>query len=287
MEVLAPVEFSMDKILKIVNKHHGCLIWGGGLKLAPADDLFIKVTYPLALEPYDKMIVSILAKKVAMGVKVLVLDIPYGPTTKIPDRQTAQQLEKKFIQIGKRFDIKIKVVMIQAKEPIGEGVGPAVEARDVMRVLEHAQNRPRDLEKKAVILAGTLLELAGAAKRGMGRELAHQALRNGTALKKMHDIIRAQGGKIRKGDELTRGAVSRRLMADRSGKLTDVDNKVINEIARTLGAPFEKLAGMSVYKKVSQSVKAGDHLATLYARTASRLELAVNALKRLTIFTIR
>lgn len=287
MEVLAPVEFSMDKILSIVNEHHGCLIWGGGLRLAPADDLFIKVTYPLSLEPYDKMIVSILAKKVAMGVKVLVLDIPFGPTTKIPDRETAKLLEKKFIQVGKRFGIKIKVVMIPAKEPIGEGVGPAIEARDVMRVLEHTPHRPRDLEKKSVILAGTLLELAGVAKRGEGREMAHQALKNGAALKKMHDIIRAQGGKVRKADDLTKGAVTHRLFADRGGKLVDVNNKLINEIARTLGAPFEKLAGMSIYKKVGQRIVKGEHVATLYARTSGRLELAVKALNHLQIFKIR
>lgn len=287
MEVLAPVSFSMEEIKKIVTVHDGCLIWGGGLRIAPADDLFIKVTFPLALEPFDKMIVSILAKKVAMGVQVLVLDIPYGPTAKIQNRTIAKRVEKKFIEVARRFNIKTRVVMIPAKEPVGAGVGPALEARDVLRVLEHHDDRPRDLEKKAIILAGTLLELAGAAKRGRGYDMAHAALKNGSALKKMHDIIRAQGGRVQSSETLTKGAIIERFLAPSGGVLAAVDNHAITQIARVLGAPFDKKAGIAIYKKVGQRVQKGERIASFYAENKSRMDLARTAIETLNFFTIR
>lgn len=287
MEVLSPVEFSMEKIQEIVRKTHACLIWGGGLRIAPADDHFIKVTYPLALEPYDKMIVSILAKKVAMGVRYLVLDIPYGKSAKIPNRTVAKEIEKKFIAIAKRFGIKTKVVMIPANEPVGNGVGPCLEARDVIRVLEHHPSRPRDLEKKAIILAGALLELVGRAKFGTGKAMAHNALKSGRALKKMTEIIQAQGGKLRKSsDSLTKGSIHYRIHAKKSGRLAAVDNYMITQIARVLGAPFDKVAGIAVYKKIGQRVNAGEHIATLYSKTQGRMDLAKYSLTTLNIFSI-
>lgn len=184
MEVLAPVSFSVDKIKRLVQKNKGCMVWGGGLNLAPADDRIARVSYPLGMEPYTKMVVSIIAKKVASDVQYLVIDLPYGPTTKVPDLKIAKKIEKKFLYLAKRFHIKLKVLMSQAKEPVGRGVGPALEARDVVRVLQQDEFRPLDLEKKSVTLAGQLLELANEVKRGQGQKIADDILKKGQAWKK-------------------------------------------------------------------------------------------------------
>lgn len=287
MEVLAPVSFSAPEIRKIVKKVGGCLVWGGGLNLAPADDKILQVSYPLSLEPYDKMLVSIMAKKVATGVTHLIIDMPVGKTTKIPNMKIAKELERKFKYIAKKFNIKIKVIMTQTEDPVGMGVGPALEARDVLRVLQQKDNYPADLANKAIHLAGEMLELCGKAKKGHGATMAWRALESGAAWKKMKEIIKAQGGKSDiNPDDIVLGAHKRYYNADNSGLITFTDNKAINTIARILGAPKDKLAGIYLNKEYNDHVKKGERLFTLYARTQMRLKLADKALEKMSIFKI-
>ncbi|MEK7570357.1 MAG: thymidine phosphorylase [Patescibacteria group bacterium] len=287
MEVLAPVTFSMVKIRQIVKKNNACMVWGGGLLLAPADDRIIKVSRPLSLEPYSKMIVSIMAKKVAMGVTHLVIDMPYGPHMKIPDLATATRLAAKFRYLGKRFKINVRVAMIQAREPIGQGVGPALEARDVLRVLQQKEFRPRDLEEKAVKLAGMLIELIGMAGKGIGASIARDQLLSGKAWQRMQGIIRSQGGKPNlDSEDVTLGGKRLRVIARHAGRVTAVNNRAVDELARSLGAPDDKLGGIHLRKRIGDRVIAGEILYTCYGRTTSRLTLAEGALKHLHVYTI-
>ncbi|MFA6466465.1 MAG: AMP phosphorylase [Patescibacteria group bacterium] len=287
MEVLAPVSFSAKEIQAIVKKTGGCLVWGGGLNLAPADDKILQVSYPLSMEPYDKMLVSIMAKKVASGITHLVIDMPVGETTKIPNMRIAKELERKFKYIARKFNIKIKVIMIQTEDPIGMGVGPALEARDVLRVLQQKDNYPADLANKSIHLAGELLELAGKAKKGHGATMAWKALESGAAWKKMQEIIKAQGGKYDiDPNDIVLGAHKKYYNADKSGCITFTDNKAINTVARILGAPKDQLAGVYLNKEYNDHVKKGERLFTLYARTKERIKLADKALEKLSIFKI-
>ncbi|OIP79747.1 MAG: AMP phosphorylase [Parcubacteria group bacterium CG08_land_8_20_14_0_20_48_21] len=287
MEVLAPVSFTAEKIKKIVQKHKGCLVWGGGVNLAPADDKIIKVSYPLSFEPYEKMMVSIMAKKVASDVKYLVIDMPIGEFVKIPDMRTARMLAQRFVRLGKKFGIKVRVLITRAKEPVGRGVGPALEARDVLRVLQQTEHLPTDLEKKSLMLAGMLLELAGKAKKGKGVNMARTILTSGTAWRKMAAFIRAQGGNPKiTPDDVILGPVKHYLEAQQTGKIVEVNNRTINDICRALGAPEEKLAGMYLNKRLGQRVQKGARLCTLYAATDTRMKLAVKTLEKQAVFTI-
>lgn len=275
MEVLAPVTFNADRVRSIVRQAGGCLIWGGGLSIAPADDLIIRVSKPLSLEPYDKMIVSILAKKVAMGVQYLVVDLPYGYGTKIPNLAVGRTVEKRFQQVGRAFGMQIRVKFDSARQPIGNGVGPAFEARDVLRVLQRKPNRPRDLESKAIGLAAELLEMSGACRRGQGKKIATQALRSGQAWKKMQKIISLQGGRVNiDSEELTLGAKQFIIKATRRGIVDRINNRAINDVARMLGAPDHKLGGLYIHAKIGHHVQPGDNLITLNSQSEDRLSLA-------------
>lgn len=288
MEVLAPVSFTAAQVRRIVDRTGGCLIWGGGLSIAPADDLIIRVSRPLSLEPYDKMIVSIMAKKVAMGVKYLVIDMPYGPDTKIPTIAVARQLAKKFRAVAKAFRIKIKIKLDPADQPVGRGIGPALEARDVLRVLQQKEKRPRDLEAKAIGLAAELLELAGAARPGYGRRQAEAALRSGRAWRTMQAIIHAQGGNPNiDANELLLGAYTYRFLAKRNGRIDRINNRVIDQVARTLGAPDHKVAGIYLHRKLGYTVRRGEKLLTLYSYSQDRLRLATRALDLAQLVRIR
>lgn len=288
MEVLAPVTFPLSKIRRIVASANACLVWGGSLNLAPADDKIIRVSYPLSIEPYSKMVVSILAKKVAMGVTHLVIDLPYGPTAKVPDRRTAAAIALRFGRLARRFGIRLKVVMIEAREPIGRGVGPALEARDVLRVLQQKSWRPLDLEAKSVRLAGKLLELCGHSKRGEGVSTAREALRSGRAWRQMQRIIRLQGGNPRVDAEGILTAARRfRVHTPVAGRVVEVNTKAIDELCRILGAPNDKLAGMYVDRRIGDRVRRGERLFTLYATHADRLDLAKAALTSVKVMLVR
>ncbi|NMC51250.1 AMP phosphorylase [Candidatus Kuenenbacteria bacterium] len=281
MEVLAPVDLSVEKIKKVIEKTKACMVWGGAVSMAPADDIIIKVSKPLSLEPYDKMIISILAKKVAMGVDYLVIDLPYGPTAKVHSLKTAKEIAKKFVAVGKRFKIKVEVEMLEAKEPVGAGVGPALEARDVLRVLQQHKLRPIDLEKKGVYLSGKLLELKGFCKKGQGRKIAEQQLKSLAAWKKMQEIIKAQGGNQKiKADAVALGALNYEMHAKRDGKVVAVNNKAIEEICVNLGAPREKLAGIHMHVRINDKVAKGQKLFTLYAENEGRLKLGLVAARK-------
>lgn len=276
MEVLAPVSFSMEEIKKIVRKTNGCMVWGGGLNLAPADDKIIRVSRPLAMEPYDKMIVSIMAKKVAMGVDHVMIDIPVGPSAKVTNLKIGKLIGEKFKRLGARFGMKVGINLSDAKQPVGNGIGPALEARDVLRVLQQHQYRPLDLENKAIHLAGELLELKGFCRKGQGKKIASEQIKTGKAWEKMNEIIVAQGGKSDlSSEEIIKKVMKYQVVADKSGEITYIDSKAINAVCMNLGTPKDKYAGMHMHCRFGQKIKKGDKLFTLYASNATRLKLGI------------
>lgn len=101
MEVLAPVTFTKQQIYKIVEKTNACIVWGGSVDIAPADDDLIKVEEPLMFESFDKILVSIMAKKVAFGSNHIVIDLPYGKHVKLPKKVDGEILKKKVRVSGK------------------------------------------------------------------------------------------------------------------------------------------------------------------------------------------
>jgi len=288
MEVLAPVGFSLDKIKNIVKKTNGCLIWGGALRLAPVDDRFIKITRQLGLEPYSKMVVSIMSKQIATGITHLVIDMPIGPTAKISDAKDIRFVKNLFLYLSKRFKIKTKIFTQKTMGPIGKGIGPCLEARDVMRVLQQKENRPKDLEKKAVRLAGDLLELVGKTKKGTGKKLALESLQSKNALKKIREIIKAQGGDSKiDSEKIPLGKIRYKLKSAKSGFVKSIHNKNLNKICRLLGASLTKEAGIYLDKSFGEKVKKGEVLCTFYTDSEQRLILAKHALQKLELYKVK
>lgn len=284
VDVLMDIEFDEQEVYNLVEKNNCCLIWGGGkIKLAPADDKIIKVSYPLSLEPHSKAVISIMAKKFAMGITRCLIDIPVGKSAKVKDMKTALELKKNFEYVGKRFGMKIGVEITDAKEPIGRGVGPMLQIREVLRILEQHPDRSLDLENKALFLASRLIELTGYAKGSKALQIATEQLRLGKALKKMKDIMRAQGGKENIGklaDDFELAKFKHDVFAKKQGTIVDFDMKMLNGIARTLGCPLDIQAGIYLYKKLKEDVAIGDKLFTLYSEDRNRLKEALKTLEK-------
>jgi AMP phosphorylase len=285
MSVLAPVEFSAQELRKIAMKANGAIVWGGGLNLAPADDAFITVEYPLQMDPEPQMIASILAKKLAVGTDFLVLDVPTGEEAKILTAEEGRRLGNKFIDLGAKLGIRIKCGITYGGQPIGHAVGPALEAREALQTLEGAG--PASLVEKATALAGLLLEMAGKVSKGSGQDMAKETLRNGRALKKMKEIIEAQGGDPNiKSDQVRVGEHRLNITAPCDGYVTHVSNAAINQIARTAGAPGERGSGVILFGKRGHKIGMGDPILEICAERQSKLEEAHSLVAKLKPVTI-
>lgn len=291
MEVVAPVTFTTTQITNIVKKVGGCIVWGGHVGLAPADDILIQVERPLAFESYDKIIVSVMAKKIASGANHLVLDLPVGPTMKIQHFKDAEIMSRKFMMLGKRFNMKIIVDINETRQNAGRGIGPVLEARDVFEVLEQTPERSLALEAKALRLAGKLLSICFADTPGKkdldGEEAAKELLVSGKALTKMREIIKAQGGHPGvTSSKLTPGREVYELKAGTRGMISGMNNQQITVICRILGCPTDKKAGMYLNRKLEERVDKGDILATIYSSDKWRLKEAAETLKTMPVYAI-
>jgi len=271
MEVLAEVELSIAEMQKIVQSHRGMLAWGGTAKLAPVDDILISVERPLSMDSNGQLVASILSKKIAAGSTHLLIDIPVGSSAKIHDNQEALQLRKLFEYIGDLFALHIEVVITDGSQPIGNGIGPALEARDVQQVLSNQKEAPADLREKSLRLAGRILEFDPDVRGGQGYVIARDILESGRAFEKMQAIITAQG---EQQNIETPVLLEHKVTAQSDGYVHAIDNLKIANIASLAGAPIDKFAGIYLSKKVGEKVTVGDTLFTIFACFKSEFEFA-------------
>lgn len=266
-EVLMPVNLSIEEMRDAVKKTNGCLAWGGSLHLAPADDVFVQVEYPLSIDPM--LLPSIMAKKRAVNADYLAIDIPTGRGTKVKTIGDADLLAKDFIELGRRLDIKTQCLISYGEQPIGQAIGPSLEAREALRALQGGNIL--DLLDKAAHLCGLILGMAGKGDE----KLALDILKSGKAEKKMREIIGQQGGNpnIKPGD-IEVGEHRADIRSENSGTLLWMDNNMLVEIARAAGAAKDKKAGILLHKKIGEKVKRGELVVEIYSEKATKLSLA-------------
>ena len=271
MEMLAKVDISNEQMQQVVQQHRGMLAWGGTAKLAPVDDILISVERPLSMDSSSQLVASILAKKIAAGSTHLLIDIPVGPSAKIHHTREALKLRKMFEYVGDRLGIYIEVILTNGSQPIGNGIGPALEARDVMKVLKNQVDAPGDLREKSLRLAGRILEFDPDVRGGQGYSIARDILESGRALEKMQDIAHAQG-------ELAPEQAPTPLVFDvcsgQPGYVHQIDNLQLAKIASLAGAPIDKYAGVDLLCKTGDKVKQGDVLYKIYACFESDFQFA-------------
>lgn len=257
MEVLARVDLDEEEMRAVVERCGGCVVWGGRVNLSPADDVLISVERPLSIDTPDQMVASIISKKIAAGSTSLIIDVPVGPSAKVRDTRAALRLRKLFEFVGSRLGLHVEVVMTDGSQPIGRGIGPALEMRDVLAVLRGAHEAPADLMAKSISLAGRLLELDPAVRGGQGEARALELLSSGAALKKMEQIAEAQGPSPVSGAV---GALVHEVTATADGWIAGIDCLRIARIARLAGAPTDAGAGIDILKRKGDNVRAGEPL---------------------------
>lgn len=271
MEVLAHVDLTDEQMSKIVEQEHAFLAWGGKVELSPADDVLISVERPLRIDTFEQMVASILSKKAAAGSTHLVLDIPVGPTAKVRSQRDAVRLRKTFEYVARHIGITIDVIITDGSQPVGRGIGPLLEARDVMAVLRNEQDAPEDLRDRSLLLAGHVLDFDPQLEGGKGYARALELLASGGALTAMDRLIEAQG---RQEQKFILGIHRHEVVAPHDGSVSAIDCEMIARIARLAGAPMDKGAGIDLFHKVGSSVRRGDALYRIHANSETGLRFA-------------
>ncbi len=271
VEVMTRVDLDLAAMRHVVEREGGCLVWGGNVRLSPADDILIRVERPLDFDSDGQLVASVLSKKIAAGSSHVLIDMPVGPTAKVRSDAAAAALSARLVGTGDALGLYVGVHRSDGRQPVGIGIGPALEAMDVLKVLRNDVDAPNDLRERALVLAGALLDALPGAVPGGGLALARGALASGRALHKFFAICEAQGG-FR--EPLTAGFTAD-VEAATAGRIRDIDNRRLARVAKLAGAPAARSAGVTCTARIGDSVVAGQPLYRVHAETRGELAYAL------------
>ncbi len=272
MEALAPVSLDIAAMRRVIEREGGCIVWGGSVSLSPADDILIRVERALDLDSEGQLIASVLSKKAAVGSTHVVIDIPVGPTAKVRSIEAANTLSGHLVEVGRAIELRVKAIITDGTQPVGRGIGPALEAADVLSVLRGDATAPADLRERGVMLAGRVLELSSNVTEGEGRSLAESILDSGRAWSKFQAICEAQGGMR----VPPRAKFRHEVNAGREGLVASVDNRRLAQVAKLAGAPKAAAAGLEFHTRIGAQIEEGQSLFTVCAETPGELSYALS-----------
>ena len=274
MEVLAPVNLDLPTMHKVVNQENGCIVWGGSVSLSPADDILIAVERVLDIDSEGQLIASVLSKKIAAGSTHIVIDMPVGPTAKVRTPEMAKLLKTYFLYVADALGVCVNVIESDGHQPVGRGIGPSLEARDILKVLQGDPDAPLDLKARSLDLAGHILEFSNKISKGEGRLIATRILESGAAWNKFHAICEAQGG----FREPKTAQYTHTIEAEEAGQVKSIDNRHLAKVAKLAGAPYDQTAGVDLHTPIGSLIDYGQPLFTIHADSKGQLSYALDYL---------
>jgi thymidine phosphorylase len=270
MGVLAEVALSPERIHEVVREVGACIAWGGALRLAPADDILITVERPMEIDSEAQMIASILAKKKTAGATHALIDIPVGASAKVRSRAAAERMSDLFRAVSRAVGLELDLVVTEANGPIGRGIGPRLEALDVLSVLRGEPGAPVELREKSLYLASRILEMVGVVHTGGGYRAAQEALDSGAAWRRFEAIVKAQGER----ELIAEARYRHSIEALGDGRIRGIDCWRISRVAKQAGAPAQPAAGVRILRGVGAVVERGEPLYEIHAQSPTQLEAA-------------
>lgn len=271
MEVLARVDLDDDAVRRVVKETNGCIVWNGKLNHSRVDEIMNAITRPLRIDSLRWSVASILSKKLAAGASHCVIDVPVGPTAKVKNRTEAEALRDLFEYVGAALGLTVRVRLTDGTAPVGRGIGPALEARDVISVLRNDPDAPADLREKALAFAGSILQFDPSLSTGDAAARAQELIDGGAAYEMLQRIVSAQG----KADETVGiGECEKTVLAGSAGRVDSIDCFGLAGIARAAGAPVDKSAGVDLFVRPGDVVERDTPLYRIHARSGAALEIA-------------
>lgn len=269
-------------------KKYGLAVIGQSADLAPAD----KKIYALrdvtgCVDSIPLIASSIMSKKLAAGTDAILLDVTVGDGAFMKTLPEAKKLAQTMVDIGELVGRRTVALITSMEAPVGQAVGNALEVREAVEVLQGGG--PEDLRIISLALASNMLYLCGRGTLDECRKMAAESLKDGSAYRKLLDMVAAQGGDIsvlEDTSKLPSAPVKEDLMAEKDTYLSRMKAEKIGIASMQLGAGREKLgdtldmaAGIYLHKKPGDFVKKGEPYLTLYTSDEGKLDAAKKTLK--------
>ena len=279
------VELSREEFLRQL-KEVGLVLCGQTANLAPADGKLYSLRDVSGTVPSIPLIASsVMSKKLAGGAHAIVLDVKVGVGAFMPDLKTGIRLARLMVEIGLRAGRRVVALLSDMNQPLGRAVGNALELKEAIDT--HRGRGPEDLRAHCIRVAGHMLLLGGKARTlRSAQRMAGEALVGGGSLRKLRELVLAQGGDIRfleEPDRLPRAALVETMASPRTGHVAWVDAGMIGGASVRLGAgrsmkgePIDHSVGIIVHHKVGDRVQKGDALFTVHANDQARLQEGLN-----------
>lgn len=272
MATMTKVDLDPGVLRSVVEREGGCLASGGKMRLSPADDILIQIERPLDFDSDGQMVASILSKKAAAGSTHVLIDIPVGPTAKIRTPAAADAIARRLVFVGEALGLRVGIHLSDGRQPVGWGIGPALEAHDVLAVLRNKADAPRDLCERALAVAGAVLDLLPGTTQGNGLALASEVLCSGAAFRKFLAICAAQGG----FQEPRTAQFIKPFPAPISGRIIRINNRHLARVAKLAGAPHDAVAGVMCMLREGDLIERGAALFDVHAATRGELAYALD-----------
>lgn len=170
-----------------------------------------------------------------------------------------------------------EILITDGTQPIGRGIGPSLEAMDVLSVLRNNPEAPTDLKERSITLAAALLKMSGRYPVNTEASLARTILENGQAYKKFTAICEAQGG----FKEPILAKYHHDVLSEAKGTIKSVDNRKLARVAKLAGAPKSPSAGVFYNASIGKQIEKGDMLFRIYAESPGELDYAKEYLSAL------
>lgn len=271
MATMTRVDLELDTLRRVVEREGGCLAAGGKMRLSPADDMLIQIERPLDFDSDGQMVASILSKKIAAGSTHVLIDIPVGATAKVRSPAAADAIARRLGFVGEAMGMRVGIHLSDGRQPVGRGIGPALEAHDVLAVLRDTPDAPDDLRRRALDVAGAVLELLPDIAPGSGRARAAEVLASGAALHKFMAICAAQGD----FREPEWARFTQPFPAPSGGWIAGINNRQLARIAKLAGAPHDPAAGVVCLLREGDRVEPGQPLFMVHAESRGELAYAL------------
>ncbi len=264
----------------------GVAMIGQTAEIAPADKkIYALRDVTATVDSIPLIAASIMSKKLAEGLDGLVLDVKFGSGAFMQDIESAKELAKTMIQIGKRSGVKTIAVLTDMNNPLGNYIGNSLEVLDAIEALKG--RGAVDLMEVAYTLAEQMLKIA---KIKGGKKLLETKIASGEALKKFRAMLASQGGDVRVIEKYSYLPLARKKMlftAPKSGYLRHIDSFRLGTLLTDLGGGRQKKedkidpsCGFCIYKKIGDYVEKGETLIGIFSDDYKKAKLISKEMTR-------
>ena len=269
------VSLPEEEFVSIVRRV-GCAVVGQSAQLAPADKrLYALRDVTATVDSIPLIVSSILSKKFAAGARAIVLDVKAGSGALMPTVEASIQLAQAMVDIGAHAGRSVIAVVSGMEEPLGSHVGNALEVREAIDVLAGRAGGP--LKTVSLFLGAQMLVASGVAdSEEAAQKMLAEALESGAGLRKLKEMITAQGGDSAVCDDpslLPRAPYIRPVIAQTAGYLSHVNGTALGLAAQRMGAgrvrkedPIDPAVGFVMEKRIGDRIEKGDVICTLHAK---------------------